>query len=153
MQQKITTRINWKSQANESFLKGKYSRRHSWTLESGSQIEASASVHIVPLPYSNPELIDPEEAFVCSIASCHMLFFLSIAAKKRIDVLQYDDSPIAVLTKNTSNKVAVTEVILQPKIIVREEISKETLAKIHKLAHQNCFIANSIKSNIQINPQ
>lgn len=153
MQQKISTKIHWRSQINESFLKGKYSRTHSWELESGTQIEASASVHIIPLPFSNPELIDPEEAFVCSIASCHMLFFLSIAAKNKIDVLQYDDSSIAILTKDASNKVAVTEVILQPKVITREEISKETLEKIHELAHQNCFIANSINSIIQINPQ
>ncbi len=153
MNQKISAKIHWKNQLDDFFIKGKYRRTHSWELESGSQLKASSSIHIVPIPYSNPEFIDPEEAFVCSIASCHMLFFLSIAAKKRIDVLQYDDSPIAILSKNHSKKVAVTKIILNPKVVTREETSKETLENIHELAHQSCFIANSINSKIHINHQ
>lgn len=153
MKQKISTKIHWESQIDEHFVKGKYSRSHLWELESGSQIEASSSVHVVPLPYSNPKLIDPEEAFVCSVASCHMLFFLSIAAKKKINILQYDDSPIGVLSKNISNEMAMTEIILQPKVVTAEETSKSVLTKIHELAHKHCFIAKSINSKITINQQ
>lgn len=153
MNQKISAKIHWKSQIDESFLKGRYSRTHSWKLDSGNQVEASASTHIVPQPYANPKLIDPEEAFVCSVSSCHMLFFLSIAAKKKITVLQYDDSPIAILSKNDSKKIAVTEIILQPKVITKEATNKETLEKIHELAHKNCFIGNSINSTIHIKQQ
>ena len=151
MNHNISVKIHWKSHVNEAFINGKYCRTHFWELESGNQINASSSIHIVPLPYSNPEFIDPEEAFVCSIAGCHMLFFLSIAAKKKINILQYDDSPIGVLSRNNSNEVAVTEIILQPKVVTREETSIDILEKIHGLAHQNCFIAKSIKSKIQIN--
>ena len=153
MNQIISAKIKWKNQENEIFIKGKYSRTHIWKLENGNQINASSSPHVVPIPYSNPEYIDPEEAFVCSLASCHMLFFLSIAAKKKINVLEYCDNPIGILAKDESNQIAMTEIILRPKVITFEEIDKNALEKIHQLAHKNCFIAKSVKSKIQIKQQ
>lgn len=152
MNLEIKAKIRWKLQESELFTKGKYSRVHEWELENGHSIPASSSPHIVPLPYSNPEIIDPEEAFLCSLASCHMLFFLSIAAKKKIEVLEYLDSPIATLAKNDSQKLAITEVTLQPQVRMSLALDQEALEHMHHLAHENCFIANSVHSKIQINP-
>ncbi len=150
MSQEISAKIHWEHQDAKTFQKGKYSRTHIWELDSGNQIDASSSPHIVPVPFSDPAFIDPEEAFICSLASCHMLFFLSIAAKKGISILRYDDTPIGMLAKNDSNKMAMTEVILQPVVKTWEELDPETLREIHESAHENCFIANSVKSVIKI---
>lgn len=148
----ISTRIFWENIHDQPFLKGRYSRDHIWELETGNQIKASSSPHIVPIPFSNPEFIDPEEAFISSISSCHMLFFLSIAAKRKIEVLKYIDTPIGKLSKNDLNKMAITEITLQPKITFKQEISNESLEKMHHLAHKNCFIAHSINAQIHIKP-
>ena len=152
MNQPITAKINWSQQNGEQFNAGQYSRCHMWELESGTSIQASSSPHIVPIPHSNPLFIDPEEAFLCSLASCHMLFFLSIAAKKQVNILQYNDHPMAILAKNNANKVTITEVLLQPQVETQEEISPKILENIHDLAHTNCFIANSVHSKITIKP-
>ena len=148
----ISVKILWENLNNQPFIDGKYSREHVWEFDNGNKIKASSSPHIVPIPFSNPDFIDPEEAFVSSISSCHMLFFLSIAAKKKVKVLKYMDTPIGKLSKNDLNKVTISEIILQPKVTLQQIISNESLEKIHHLAHQNCFIANSINSNIQIKP-
>ncbi|MCG8330711.1 MAG: OsmC family protein [Chitinophagales bacterium] len=150
MHQTISATIHWKASQQEHFIRGKYSRAHIWEFNNGNQIEASSSPAIVPLPYSNPDFIDPEEAFICSLASCHMLFFLSIASKKKINVLQYEDNPIGTIAKGASNRISITEINLQPKVITQEEIGIDKIQNIHRLAHQNCFIANSIKSKVQI---
>jgi organic hydroperoxide reductase OsmC/OhrA len=146
----ISAKILWENRKGSSFLKGKYSREHIWELTNNIQIKASSSPQIVPMPYSNPAFIDPEEAFVCSVASCHMLFFLSIASKKRIDILKYTDHPIGFLAKKKSGETAITEIILQPKVMFANDLGNEQLEKLHQLAHQNCFIANSVTSKIQI---
>jgi organic hydroperoxide reductase OsmC/OhrA len=146
----ISAKILWKKQDNQSFIRGHYSREHIWEFDNGHQINASSSPHIVPIPYSNPAFIDPEEAFICSVSSCHMLFFLSIAAKKKIEVLKYIDTPIGELSKNASNQIAINEITLQPSITFKETISNACIKEIHRIAHENCFIAKSINSKIKI---
>ena len=107
--------------------------------------------HIVPLPYSIEENIDPEEAFIASLSSCHMLFFLSIAAKKKLLVDSYIDSATGVLEKDSTGKTAITLVTLHPVIQYSGKLpSMEEEQKIHHLAHQECFIANSVKTKIEI---
>src|SRR5689334_25217531 len=91
--------IRWKRTSDE-FLKGKYSREHTWTFDGGVTVPASPSPHVVPAPYSNPAHVDPEEAFVASISSCHMLTFLYVASKKGFQVDSYDDEAVGVMTKN-----------------------------------------------------
>ena len=153
MHKEISALLQWKQEAEASFITGKYSRVHTWHLDGGGTVKASSSPEIVPIPFSAPEWIDPEEAFILSLASCHMLFFLSFAAKRRINVLKYEDQPIGILAKNDDGRIAMTSVTLQPRVKLAAEVATETLAHLHELAHKQCFIANSVKTQIQIKPQ
>lgn len=137
--------------SGESFENGKYSRIHTWKFDGGMEISASASPSVVPLPYSSEECLDPEEAFVASISSCHMLFFLSIAAKRGYVVNSYKDSAIGVLSRN-SQKYSITSVKLNPVIEFDGENKpdRNTISQIHNESHNNCFIANSVKTDIEI---
>ena len=150
MMKEFSAGLYWKQQPHDSFLRGKYSRAHTWKLDGGSLIEASASPAIVPVPFSNPECIDPEEAFVLSLASCHMLFFLSIAAKMQINVSRYEDNPVGTLEKTEAGHVAITKIILRPRVVANEMTPADKISHIHHRAHQNCFIANSIKTKVEI---
>ena len=147
-----TATITWQRQPGEEFEKGKYSRVHHWEFDGGMKIAASSSPNVVPLPMSDASLIDPEEAFLASISSCHMLFFLSIAAKKKLVVEHYEDHVQGTMGKNGEGKISMLTAILNPKIIFSgtEKPSKETIRQIHELAHDNCYIANSVKTVIQI---
>ena len=144
-------KVNWQRNGQD-FLSNEYSRGHQWQFDGGITVPASASPHIVPLPWSVEENVDPEEAFVASLSSCHMLFFLSIAAKKKLQVERYLDHAEGVMEKNEEGKVAVTRVILKPEIeFSGEKIpTKEVIAKIHHLAHESCFLANSVKSEVVV---
>ncbi|GAA0421400.1 OsmC family protein [Cocleimonas flava] len=136
---------------SQTFSDNKYSRAHQWVFDSGTSIAASSSPHIVPLPYSVDENIDPEEAFVASLSSCHMLFFLSFAAKNKWIIDRYEDSASGTLEKNEEGKLAMTKVVLNPEIKYSGETpSKEQEAEIHHLAHEACFIANSVKTVVEI---
>jgi len=136
---------------DQNFIDNKYSRAHQWHFDGGAKIEASASPHIVPLPYSVEENIDPEEAFIASLSSCHMLFFLSIAAKKNLVVDSYKDNANGLLEKGAEGKMAMTLVTLNPLISYSgKQPTPEEVQKIHHLAHQQCFIANSVKTTIEI---
>lgn len=142
--------ILWQ-RGSQKFIDNKYSRAHQWQFSGNTTIEASASSHIVPLPYSIEENVDPEEAFVASLSSCHMLFFLSIAAKKKLVIDRYEDRAIGFLDRDPEGKMAMTRVILDPLIHYSgTTASKEQEQKIHHLAHQECFIANSVKTKIEV---
>ena len=109
--------------------------------------------HIVPTPWSDPELIDPEEAFVSSIASCHMLFFLSIAVKRKLIIDVYEDQPCAYLEKNKKGKLMVKSIVLRPKVTISNIphlTALDTLDQIHHEAHERCFLANSVITKISI---
>ncbi|MCA9233599.1 MAG: OsmC family protein, partial [Planctomycetales bacterium] len=115
--------IRWKRCADERYVDNKYSRAHEWQFDGGAIIPASASHHIVPLPYSVEANVDPEEAFVAALSSCHMLFFLSIAAKNRYVVNEYVDHAIGVMGKDAFGKTAITKVMLRPMV----QFSGETI--------------------------
>lgn len=134
-----------------SFKNGKYSRKHTWRFDGGIELSASASPSVVPSPYSSAECLDPEEAFVASISSCHMLFFLSIAAKRGYVVNSYKDSAVGILS-SFENKHSITTVKLKPVIEFdgENQPNRSTISEIHQESHKNCFIANSIKTNIEI---
>lgn len=144
--------ITWQKQPDEEFEKGKYSRVHQWAFDGGMKIEASSSPTVVPLPMSDPSLVDPEEAFLASLSSCHMLFFLSIAAKKKIVVEKYVDNIVGTMGTNNEGKTAMLTATLNPIIVFSgtEQPSPETIRQIHELAHSSCFIANSVKTKIEI---
>jgi organic hydroperoxide reductase OsmC/OhrA len=130
----------------------KYSRSHTWKFDCGIELDASSSPHVVPLPMSNESAVDPEEAFVASVSSCHMLWFLSIAANKKYVVESYEDNAEGELEKNEEGKLAMTKVILKPKVKFGNEYvpAKDEIDKLHQLAHEKCFIANSVKTKITI---
>ena len=143
-------KINWLRANNENYIDNKYSRGHQWIFDGGVIVQASSSPHIVPLPYSVAENVDPEEAFVASLSSCHMLFFLSIAAKRRYVVDSYIDEAVGFMGKDDDDNFAMTKVKLRPKVKFSGD-KKPTMAqleKMHHQAHQQCFIANSVKTEI-----
>jgi len=146
-----TAKIIWQRD-NQAFIDGKYSRAHDWVFDGGEVIPASASPSVVPLPFSLAENVDPEEAFVASIASCHMLFFLSFAAKADLLINEYRDNPVGYLETNQENKLAITRVILQPTIGFDAQAApdKTLLDSLHQQAHSACFIANSVNTRIEI---
>lgn len=145
-------KIFWKKNFDEPFLDNKYSRAHSWTFDGGIELAASSSPHVVPLPMSDESAVDPEEAFVASLSSCHLLWFLSIAVEKNYTVESYEDDAEGVLGKDEEGKLAMTKVTLKPKVNFGGEHlpSREQIDELHHLAHEKCFIANSVKTKITV---
>jgi organic hydroperoxide reductase OsmC/OhrA len=143
--------IRW-HRTSPDFLKGKYSREHTWTFDGGLTIPASASPSVVPVPYSNPAHVDPEEAFVASISSCHMLTFIYFAGKQGFQVDGYEDEAVGTMTKNDKGIPWISAVTLHPKIAYSgDKLPTPTdEEKLHHLAHENCFIANSIKTVVTV---
>ena len=137
------------------FLKGKYSREHTWTFDGGVTVPASASPSVVPGPFSNPAHVDPEEAFVASISSCHMLTFLYLAAKQGFQIDGYEDEAIGILSKGENGVPWVSLVTLYPKISYGGDKSPSPMVEkhLHHLAHEQCFIANSIKTQVIVHSQ
>jgi organic hydroperoxide reductase OsmC/OhrA len=136
----------------EIFTDNRYSREHTWKFDGGVEIPASASPHVVPAPYSNATCVDPEEAFVASLASCHMLWFLSIAAKSKFIVESYTDRAMGILDTNEDGKLAITTVRLCPKVTFSGDNlpTGQQIEKMHDEAHYNCFLANSVKTQITV---
>ena len=143
--------VKWKRNG-ENFLGNKYSRAHTWEFDGGFEVPASASPHIVPLPWSREENVDPEEAFVAALSSCHMLFFLSIAVELGIEVESYIDNAVGRMSRNEQGKIAITKVTLNPQIEFSGNIipDKDKLGSIHHQAHEQCFLANSVNTKIDI---
>jgi organic hydroperoxide reductase OsmC/OhrA len=144
--------VHWQRSPNELYIDNQYSRSHQWLFDGGSIIEASSSPHIVAIPQSIEANVDPEEAFIASLASCHMLFFLSIAAKNKFVVDNYEDNASGLLQQNNRGKYAMTKVTLSPKVIFSGDAqpSLKEFEKMHYQAHQQCFIANSVHTDIVI---
>ena len=145
-----SVKIFWEKNLDEAFVDSKYSRSHTWSFDGGIEIVASSSPHVVPVPMSNESAVDPEEAFVAAVSSCHMLWFLSIAADKNFIVESYEDNAIGVLGKNGEGKLAMTKITLKPKVNFNDTIvpTNEQVDELHRLAHEKCFIANSVKTDI-----
>ena len=141
--------ISWKNEG-EDFSYKTYDRSHLWKFEGGTIIQASAA----PDYLGKSELVNPEEAFAASLASCHMLTFLAIASMKKYMVASYEDNAVATLGKNEKLKVAVTTVYLRPNIIFKGENipEKTTIDEMHHRAHQECFISNSVLTEIIVEP-
>jgi organic hydroperoxide reductase OsmC/OhrA len=139
--------IVW-NRTSDDFSYDGYSRDHSWKFENGVEVEASAA----PDFFGAPDKVDPEEGYVASLSSCHMLTFLAIAARRRLVVDSYTDTAVGHLEKNEDGNLAVTRVTLRPRIVFAEgtELSAEELERLHHKAHGHCFIANSVRTAISI---
>ena len=147
-----TATIRWSRNGAEGFTKGQYSRAHEWAFDGGAVVPASASPHIVPAPWSDPAGVDPEEGFIAAIASCHMLFFLDYARREGWTIDSYVDQALGVMEKDASGKIAVTKVTLRPQIAWGGEKrpTPEGIAHLHHRSHEDCFIANSIKTEVTV---
>ena len=148
-----SAKVVWRRAAQEKFVDNKYSREHLWKFDGGACVAASASPSIVPLPYSIEQNVDPEEAFIASVSSCHMLFFLAQAAKRRLVVDDYEDNAVGVMKKDSEGKISITEIELNVKVVFAkaEEVTRQEIEKMHHLSHEQCFIANSIKGQVVTN--
>jgi organic hydroperoxide reductase OsmC/OhrA len=147
-------RVEW-TFSGEDFRKGRYSREHRWSFDGGATVAASASPSVVPLPYSSAAAVDPEEAYVASLSSCHMLTFLHVAYRQGFEVAAYEDDAVGVMTKNEQGIPWVSEVTLRPVIRYREGAAPdaEQEARLHAAAHHGCFIANSVRTTITVSPR
>lgn len=149
----FTAVIEWQRNG-AAFTDNRYSRGHRWVFDGGTKVPASASPHSVPLPLSVAAAVDPEEAFVAALSSCHMLWFLSIAAKQGFVVDSYRDEAVGVLARNPDGKLAMTRVTLRPAIRFSGERrpSEEEHRALHHQAHELCFIASSVTTEVRCEP-
>ncbi|MDX1482772.1 MAG: OsmC family protein [Woeseiaceae bacterium] len=133
------------------FTAGRYSRGHTWSFDGGVEVPASASPQVVPLPDSVAEAVDPEEAFVAALSSCHMLFFLSLAAEKGVVVESYRDEAEGRMRKGDDGRIRITDVTLRPEARYRSGTAPDPalIEALHHEAHERCFIANSVTAGIE----
>lgn len=148
-----TAEISWKCQGD--YAANSYSRGHVWRFDGGIEVPASASPSVVPLPNSLEAAVDPEEAFIAAISSCHMLWFLDLARRDKLLVESYTDRAEGVMARIAPGKMAVTKVTLRPELTFLAEEMPDTarIAELHEKAHDVCFIANSVKTEIEIAPE
>lgn len=147
-----TVTVRW-DRDEKPFLERRYSRRHTWLFDGGAKVPASSSPHVVPTPMSDPAAVDPEEAFVAAISSCHMLWFLSIAARRGFTVNRYEDRAEGEMGTNDRGRTAMLRVTLHPEVVYdggAPDASDE--AAMHEEAHEKCFIANSVRTEIVVEP-
>jgi organic hydroperoxide reductase OsmC/OhrA len=145
--------VAW-NRRDAAFVDGKYSRGHSWAFDGGVTVPASSSPHVVALPMSVEAAVDPEEAFVAALASCHMLFFLSLAAKRGLVVDRYEDRASGTMARNSAGKLAMTEVVLRPKATFGgRPATAEELEELHHRAHEECYLASSVTTRISVEPE
>ncbi|MGF6226693.1 organic hydroperoxide reductase OsmC/OhrA [Inquilinus ginsengisoli] len=143
--------VLWQRPPDVAFTDGRYSRAHLWRFDGGVEVPASASPHVVPPPFSAPEGVDPEEAYIAALSSCHMLTFLSIAAKRRFAVDGYSDAVEGMMEKNADGRIAVTRAVLNPRVTYAGPApDRATEEAMHHAAHEQCFLANSVKTEIEI---
>ena len=138
----------------QEFLSNGYSRRHLLRFDGGAEVAGSSSPHSVPLPMSDASAVDPEETFVASLASCHMLWFLAIAAKRKFIVDRYTDAAVGVMARNAEGRMAMTRVTLRPQVVFSgdRQPTADELDALHHKAHEECYIANSVKSEVVVEP-
>lgn len=143
--------IQW-TRSGPDFLNGRYSREHTWSFDGGVTVPASPSPSVVPTPWSNPSGVDPEEAFVAAIASCHMLTFLWLASKKGWIAESYADRAVGAMSFNEHRVAWVSSVVLTPTIVWSgaSHPSPSEIDALHHAAHEQCFIANSVKTHIRV---
>ena len=147
---KHTATLRWSQDEGDHFSLGRYTRVHEIVFDGGTTVMGSPSPTIVREPFSNPVGVDPEEMFVASIASCHMLWFLDFARRAKIEVMSYEDNAEGLLEKTADGRTWITKVTLRPRVEVAGEAGD--LDAIHHQAHEACFIANSVKTEITVEP-
>jgi organic hydroperoxide reductase OsmC/OhrA len=145
-------KITWTRDQAAKFTDQRYSRRHEWSFDGGVTVAASSSPLVVPVPMSVTDAVDPEEALVASVSACHMLWFLFAAAKRGFVVDEYVDDAAGTMGKTAEGKTAMTRIALRPRVTFSGEKrpSEPDLHQLHEIAHKECFIANSLKTDIVV---
>ncbi|MBP0635314.1 OsmC family protein [Cupriavidus sp. AcVe19-6a] len=148
-----TAEVLWQRDGQD-FTGNRYSRRHVLRFDGGAEVPGSSSPDVVPLPMSDASAVDPEEMFIASLSSCHMLWFLSLAAKQRFVVDRYVDAATGVMEKNREGRMAMTVVTLRPHVTFsgEREPTRDELERLHHAAHDACFIANSVRTEVRCEP-
>jgi organic hydroperoxide reductase OsmC/OhrA len=148
-----TAQLLWQRDGAD-FTGNRYSRRHLLRFDGGAEVLASSSPQVVPVPMSDPSGVDPEEAFVASLASCHMLWFLALAARRGFCVDRYSDDAAGTLARNAAGRMAMTQVTLRPAAVFSGTRlpTREEIADLHHRAHEECFIANSVTTDVRCEP-
>jgi organic hydroperoxide reductase OsmC/OhrA len=144
--------VRWAAADNVAFLSRRYSRAHSWTFDGGAEVAASASPQVVPQPLSDPAGVDPEEALVAALASCHMLFFLDLASRNGLDVRSYVDRATGRMGKRPDGREAMVEAVLRPEVELAAPMGSDRVAGLHERAHALCYIANSVNFPVRVEP-
>ena len=144
--------VRWSRRPEEPFLDGRYSRAHQWAFDGGAVVPASSSPHVVRVPFSDPAGVDPEEALVASLASCHMLFVLDFAKRAGFVVEAYEDEAEGVMEAGADGRVWMARVTLKPRIVFAgdKRPSRADIDALHHKAHEACYIANSVKSEVRV---
>ena len=152
MSHKYEAKVTWSRQASEKFVDNKYSRAHEWAFDGGITVRASSSPSVVPLPLSATDAVDPEEALVASASSCHMLYFLFFAAKRGFVVDRYEDEAFGVLEKNAAGKMFMAKMTLRPRVTFSGDKTPtaDEMQAMHHSAHEECFIAQSLKTEMNV---
>jgi organic hydroperoxide reductase OsmC/OhrA len=142
--------IRWQ-RGDANFVDKRYSRAHTWTFDGGLTVAASSSPHVVPLPMSDAGAVDPEEAYVAALSSCHMLWFLDIAARAGFCVDAYEDAADGRMGRDAAGKLVVDLVTLRPRTRFAGTCTPDAaaLAALHHEAHEECFLANSVRTGIR----
>jgi organic hydroperoxide reductase OsmC/OhrA len=141
--------VEWRS--GGGFREGRYSRAHRWSFDGGAVVPASSSPHVVPAPMSDSAGVDPEEALVASVSSCHMLWFLHLALDAGFEVAAYRDEARGTMGKDERGRMAMTRIVLRPEIeFAGGRPHADALARLHDEAHERCFIANSLRTEIVV---
>ena len=145
-------KIVWQRGSDEPFTDGPYSRAHDWLFDGGARVRASASPHSVRPPLSDSSAVDPEEAFVAALSSCHMLFFLWLAAQRGFAVASYEDSAVGTMSKGKDGREWVSQVTLRPNVVFDgpQRPSPAEVETLHHDSHERCYIANSVKTDVRV---
>jgi organic hydroperoxide reductase OsmC/OhrA len=144
--------VEWRAGEGEPFVTRKYSRAHRWRFDGGAEVRASSSPSVVRVPLSDPAGVDPEEALVAALASCHMLFFLDLASRAGLDVVSYRDVATGEMGKRADGKEAMLRATLHPEVVFAAAADPATVAEAHHHAHELCYIANSVNFPVSVEP-
>jgi organic hydroperoxide reductase OsmC/OhrA len=153
MAHQYSAEIIWE-RGDAVFSDNRYSRRHLWRFDGGLEVPGSSAPQSVPVPMSDPAAVDPEEAFIASLSSCHMLWFLAIAGKRKFRVDRYRDQASGILEKNAAGKLWMSVVTLHPEVQFSGELlpTPQQIEEMHHSAHTECYIANSVSSQVRVEP-
>jgi organic hydroperoxide reductase OsmC/OhrA len=144
--------VEWRAGEGEPFLTRKYSRAHRWTFDGGAEVRASSAPSVVRVPLSDPAGVDPEEALVAALASCHMLFFLDLASRAGLEVLSYRDHAVGEMGRNPAGREAMVKVTLRPEMGFAGAADPALVEHLHRRSHELCYIANSVNFPVSVEP-